>query len=45
MKTQDLRGNDLDSIWTPEPFWTPHGLHIALLEGRVEIASRDRLVF
>ena len=27
MKTQDLRDNDLDAIWTPEAFWTPRGLH------------------
>jgi hypothetical protein len=29
MKTQDLRDNDLDSIWTPGPFWTPQGLQTA----------------
>jgi hypothetical protein len=27
MKTQDLHEKDLDSIWTPEAFWTPRGLH------------------
>jgi hypothetical protein len=29
MKTQELRDNDLDAIWTPEAFWTPRGLHFA----------------
>jgi type I restriction-modification system DNA methylase subunit len=27
MKTRDLGDTDLDSIWTPEAFWTPRGLH------------------
>ena len=30
MKTQELRDNDLDAIWTPEGFWTPNGLHAGL---------------
>jgi hypothetical protein len=28
MKTQDLRDNDLDSIWTPGPFSVGFGLHL-----------------
>jgi hypothetical protein len=27
MKTQDLRENDLDAIWTPGPFSGGSGLH------------------
>ena len=30
MKTEDLRDNDLDAIWTPEAFWTPPRLHTQL---------------
>jgi hypothetical protein len=31
MKTRDLHDSDVDAIWSPEAFWTPNGLHNAVV--------------
>jgi hypothetical protein len=43
MKTQGLRDNDLDSIWTPGPFWTPDGLHRTGVGSVARLLLRARL--